>query len=94
MKKSKSKAATGLVVCTLMAGMSGGAMANTDLVTLCKSIKILDPDTFEQDFGNLGQCVTFFNLMPVQGCQMLKENGDLGNFDWATQGDCVSDLVM
>ncbi|MEN8261182.1 MAG: hypothetical protein ABFS02_11455 [Pseudomonadota bacterium] len=94
MKTFRSKVATGLVLCTLTAGMSGGAMASADTVTLCKSIKTLDPVAFEQNFGNLGQCVSFFGTMPVEGCQILQEEGRLEELGWATQGECVSDLVM
>ena len=97
MKIIKNKVATGFVLCALTAGMSGGAMASFDTVSLCKNLKIYDSVTFEAEFGNLGQCVTFFKLMPVEACQMLKEQGNMGVGDeylWATQGDCVSDLMM
>lgn len=74
--------------------MPGGAIADADLVTLCKSIQIPAPVDFELNFGTIGQCVSFFRTMPVETCQMLKEDGRLGEFGYANQGECVSDVVQ
>ena len=94
MKKFKHKVAAGLVLCTLTAGMPGGAIAGADVVKLCKNIsKMDDPDIFVDEFGSLGQCTSFFRTYPADACQMLEEEGRLLELGWTTQGDCVSDLV-
>ena len=94
MKIFKNKLATGLVLCSLMAGMPGGAIAGADIVTLCKSFSTLDPVAFEENFGNIGQCASLFRTLPVESCQMLNEEGRLDDFGYASQGECVTDVML
>ncbi len=85
--------ATGLIFCSLMAGMPTTATANVDFVTLCKSLLNIDSYTFAENFGTVGACVSFFTTMPVESCQILKEDGLLSYFGYETQGDCISDVT-
>ncbi len=87
-----NKLATALVLAGMMAGASPALLAASDVVADCKSLRDLD-SYFDADFGNLGQCISFFRTQPADACQLLKEMGLLENFGYANQGECVVDLL-
>jgi hypothetical protein len=81
-----------LAFTVLTAGASAEAAAAADAVSLCKSFREFYSIEFDELYANLGQCVSFFRTYPVDACQLLKEDGLLASFSFASQGECVVNL--
>jgi hypothetical protein len=81
-----------LAFTVLTGGVAADAVAGADTVSLCKSFQEFHVTEFDNLYGNLGQCVSFFRTYPVDTCQLLKEYDLLASFGYASQGECVVNL--